>query len=102
MELWSITPGGAVAMAATDNLGDNIYLAPFNGGMPRAVTAERGVTEYPVWSTDGKRMLYIKSRGSVGGAENASGHRADESCGEIGMVATHECSGHTFSVATHV
>ena len=61
IEPWAIAPNGdAVAAAATDNLSDNIALFPFDSALaPRALTATRGLHEYPEWSPDGKRVAYM-------------------------------------------
>jgi WD40 repeat protein/tRNA A-37 threonylcarbamoyl transferase component Bud32 len=58
---WAIAPNGnAVASGATDNLSDNIMSFPFDSTLPpRALTATRGLHEFPDWSPDGKRVAYI-------------------------------------------
>ena len=61
IEPWAIAPNGnAVVAAATDNLSDNIASFPFDATLPpQALTATRGLHEYPEWSPDGKRVAYV-------------------------------------------
>jgi dipeptidyl aminopeptidase/acylaminoacyl peptidase len=61
IEPWGIAPSGnAVAAVATDNLGDNVASFPFDSTMaPQAITATRGVRQFPRWSPDGRRLAYL-------------------------------------------
>ena len=61
IEPWGIAPSGdAVAAVATDNLGDNVASFPFDStAAPQAITATRGVRQFPRWSPDGRRVAYL-------------------------------------------
>ena len=61
IEPWGIAPdGNAVAAVATDNLGDNVASFPFDSTRtPQAITATRGVRQFPRWSPDGRRLAYL-------------------------------------------
>jgi hypothetical protein len=67
------TPDGhGVIVAASDNLGENLYVVPFDRSAPRALTAYRGgASDGPRWAQDaryspnGARLVFI--RGIRGG-----------------------------------
>ncbi len=74
----AIAPDGKrIALTATDNLGDNIYLVPARGGEPQAMTASRGTREDLHWSPDGHRMSYY-----------------DDVSGRVGMVSISDAAEH--------
>ena len=59
--VWSsaFSPDGSmIAGSATDNLGDNVYIFPLSGHAPVALTEQRGIRDFPVWSADGRHLAY--------------------------------------------
>jgi len=59
MSWMAMSPDGSrFAAATTDNLGDNIYLFPVDGGTPVPATAQRGIRGMPRWSPDGRRLVF--------------------------------------------
>ena len=54
-----ISPDGtSIAGSATDNVGENAYIFPLDGGARRMVTALHGLRDYPYWSADGRHLAY--------------------------------------------
>jgi Tol biopolymer transport system component len=60
----AISPDGSrIAVAATDNLGDNLYVFQTDGGTPQAVTSYKGAGgDWPRWSPDGRHLAYRSYR----------------------------------------
>ena len=55
----AISPDGSrIAATATDNLGDNLYVFPVDGGQPHAATALHDGGEDARWSPDGQHLAY--------------------------------------------
>jgi tRNA A-37 threonylcarbamoyl transferase component Bud32/dipeptidyl aminopeptidase/acylaminoacyl peptidase len=74
----TIAPDGKrIALTATDNLGDNIYLLPARGGTPQALTASRGTREDLHWSPDGHHVSYY-----------------DDISGKVGVVSVSDAAEH--------
>ncbi|HEX3927311.1 MAG TPA: WD40 repeat domain-containing serine/threonine protein kinase, partial [Gemmatimonadales bacterium] len=66
VQAWSIAPDGqSVAAAATDNLGDNIAVFPFDSTREsHAITVSRAVHQWPQWTPDGKHVAYSAFAGT--------------------------------------
>jgi dipeptidyl aminopeptidase/acylaminoacyl peptidase len=54
----AVMDSSAVIAVSTDNLGDNLYRYPLNGGGPQAITWSRGGADFPTLSPDGRHLLY--------------------------------------------
>jgi dipeptidyl aminopeptidase/acylaminoacyl peptidase/tRNA A-37 threonylcarbamoyl transferase component Bud32 len=79
----SIAPDGKhIALTATDNLGDNIYLLPARGGTPVALTASGGTREDLHWSPDGHHVSYY-----------------DDITGKVGIVSVTDAVEHLSAVS---
>jgi len=46
-----------------------IFVAPVSGGAPRQLSADFALARYPIWSPDGKQVLFYGSPGALGSAE---------------------------------
>jgi serine/threonine-protein kinase len=94
-----IAPDGKrIALTATDNLGDNIYILPARGGTPQALTASHGTHEDLHWSPDGHHVSYYDDvTGRVGivsvsdGVEHLSAVSGEFNCwlGNDALVVAH-------------
>jgi len=74
--------GRRIALTATDNLGDNIYMLPVRGGTPQALTASRGTREDLHWSPDGHHVSYY-----------------DDGSGRVGIVSVGDAVEHLSAVS---
>ncbi len=56
----ALSPDGEiVAYVREDQLGSNIYVVPFRGGVERALTATANEKTHPRWSPDGSQLAYV-------------------------------------------